>query len=145
MFKVSKKKQKKKQKQNNVSNIFKVNTKDIRLKSGSSIFNFEHFGYYSTVNIAEFEQINVGRVSEMVASGNKFVSSNYEKCTVQWAGIICRAMCFHYHSPKIRLQKEFSRQLFKKISWTLTNVKFRIGKENLIKNWIPVQNWLHEL
>ena len=62
MFKVSKKKQKKKQKQNNVSNIFKVNTKDIRLKSGSSIFNFEHFGYYSTVNIAEFEQINVGRV-----------------------------------------------------------------------------------
>ena len=74
---------------------------------------------YSTVNIAAFEQINVGRVWEMVGSGNKFVSSNYEKCTVQWAGIICWAMCFHYHSPKIRLQKEFSWQLFKKINWTL--------------------------
>ena len=53
MFKVSKKHY------NNVSHVFKVNNKDTRLTSDASIVNFEYFAYYSTVKIAEFEQINV--------------------------------------------------------------------------------------
>ena len=38
-----------------------------------------YFELYSTVNIAELEQINVGWTWKMVVSDNKFVFSNYEK------------------------------------------------------------------
>ena len=52
MFKVSKKKQY----QNNMSHIFKVNNNDTRTASDADIWRY--FARYSTVNIAEFEQIN---------------------------------------------------------------------------------------
>ena len=54
MFKVSKNKTH----YNNVSNIFKVNNKDTRTASGTSIVTFENFALYSTVIIVEFDQIN---------------------------------------------------------------------------------------
>ena len=88
MFKVSKKKKKKNKKTknktknkhwNNVSNIFKVNNKDTRTTTGSSI----------------------------VISDNKFVFSNYEKYIVDlWTGKIRWATCFHSYSPNIMLRKD---------------------------------------
>ena len=43
--------------------------------------------FYSTVNIAEFEQRNVCSAWEKVVSDNKFVFSNCEKYIVLWAGM----------------------------------------------------------
>ena len=43
-----------------MSNIFKVNNKDTRMTSAASIFNLGHISLYSTVIIAEFEQVNAG-------------------------------------------------------------------------------------
>ena len=57
---------------------------------GGSIINFEHILlFYSTINVAELEQINAVWAPEMVVSDKKFVSSNCEKYIVQWTGKIC--------------------------------------------------------
>ena len=65
-----------------MSNIFKVNNNDTRTKSGNSIVNFEHilhfillsvlyFALYSTVSIADFEQIS----TILISTNNKFVGN----------------------------------------------------------------------
>ena len=41
-----------------MSNIFKVNNKDTRTKSGAAVVNFEHNSHFILLLIAEIEQIN---------------------------------------------------------------------------------------
>ena len=74
-----------------MSNIFKFSHKDTRAASGNSTVNFKHFAIYSTVNIAEFKQINDDWAWKIVVSGNTFVFNDCEKCTVLWAGKNCWA------------------------------------------------------
>ena len=47
---------------NNVSNVFKVNSKDTRTTSGASVVNFKHRSHFILllINIAGFESINAG-------------------------------------------------------------------------------------
>ena len=80
-----------------------------------------NFTLYSTVNIAEFKQINaVGPEKEYFQTTNKFLFNNCEKYIVLWTGKIYWAICFYYYSSSIRLRKDkFSRQHFKKIGPTL--------------------------
>ena len=81
-----------------------------------------NFAPYSTVNIAEFKQINaVGPEKGYFQTINEFLFNNCEKYIVLWTGKIYWAICFYYYSPSIRLRKdEFSRQHFKKIGPTLS-------------------------
>ena len=84
------------------------------------VFLWKYFALYSTVIIAEFEQINAGWGWETIVSHNKFAFSICRKSIVLWVGKICWATYFHPYSPNIRLQKDkFWWQYFQKISWTL--------------------------
>ena len=76
---------------------------------GASIVNFEHT-FYSTIDVAEFKQINAGWAWETAVLDRKFVSNNCEKYTVLWSGKICWAICLHLYLPHLRLWKD-------KFSW----------------------------
>ena len=83
------------------------------------LLTLTYFAFYSTVNIAEFKQINAGWAWEMVVSGNKFVFSNCEIYIIVWVGKIFCTVCLYLHlySCKIKLLRDtFSWQHFKKIS-----------------------------
>ena len=105
-----------------MSNIFKVNNKDIRTTSGVSIVNFEHVLHYILLSILlnSNKYMLLGPEERQFQTINLFFS-NFEKYIVLWEGKICRAINFYLYSPNLRFLKDtFSRQQFKKISQTLT-------------------------
>ena len=71
MFKVTKKT--KKEHQNNVSNIFKINSTDTRATSAAPIVNFEHISHFVQLfySAVEFQQINASWASETIVSDKK--------------------------------------------------------------------------
>ena len=61
-----------------------------------------HFAHYSTVSIAEFEQVNAACAWETAVSDNKFVFSNCEKYFIQWARKIFTTLLQKVECPTLR-------------------------------------------
>ena len=95
MFKFSKKHW------NNMSNMFKVNSKYTRTTSGVFILNFEHILQFILLLLL----LNLNKYSKTLASGNKVVFNNCEKYLVLLAGKIFVELhvfiFIHKHSKKL--------------------------------------------
>ena len=135
MFKVSKKNTH----QNNISNIFKVNSKNIKKKSGASIFNFEHILYFILLlSLLNLKKINAGWAWETKVSDNKFISSNCGKYIVPRAEKICWATCFrpYLHPASSYLLKVKNRN---------TRTRCEIFSKLIIKTLLLTLNLFHPL